>query len=149
MTQYERAHRRLINNMLCRGSLQQVTIGATATAQIGLMANEVHANLEMPENWGFISSPPVGSELIVAFFGGNRDHGTILKAFDKNTAPQTLEPGESMMYNAVSGTKVLLDKDGQITITPGGTTGSYITFDASGVLKFQVEEFWLNGTRIV
>lgn len=148
-TQQELAHTRKINNMLCRGKVNKVTVGNTATAQVDLMYGEVQNNLEMPENWGFISSPPPGAECVVAFFGGNRDHGTILKIFDKATAPKTLNPGESMMYNKVTGTKILLDKDGKISITSGSSAQYYITLSASGVLTMNVSEWWINGYRLV
>lgn len=146
-TQNDKMHIRKINNMLSRGKINSVVNAATATAQIDLMHGETQNNMELPDNFGFISVPPVGSECIAAFFGGNRDHGTILKAFDKRSAPKTLQPGESMQYNAVTGTKVYLDKNGMVTISSAAGT-FYMTMSASGILTFNLSEWWVNGYRL-
>lgn len=93
---------RRFNNMLSRGKLEKITDDKTPTAKINLMADELYDGLEFPQTWGFASRPPTGSEVIAAFFGGNRDHGTILTAFDKNTFPSELEDGDVMIWNGTN-----------------------------------------------
>lgn len=105
-----------IKNVLSRGIIRSVKNDKTATAQIDLLHGETNQGLEFPQQFGFISKPLDQAECIAAFFGGNRDHGTILAAFDKRYAPIDLEDGETCLYNKVTNTRVWLKQDGKILI---------------------------------
>lgn len=105
-----------MDNILSRGTLHSTTNAKTQKAKVSLMADEVNDGVEFPQDYGFISRPPGGSEVIVAHFGGERDHATILKAFHKSFAPNTLAEGESALYHS-SGSIVLMKADGSIDVT--------------------------------
>jgi phage baseplate assembly protein V len=128
--QYFRALKRLANNILARGEIKSIRNGKTATAQIGLMEGEVYDGIEYPQDYGFVSVPPSGSEAIVAFFGGNRDHGTILKTFNKAQAPITLAPGEAALYNS-SGSMIHAKSNGDISIQTASGASLNIGNDGS------------------
>lgn len=114
----------LINNMLCRGILKEVTAAKTPTAKVTLLDGETYDGIEFAQDFGFISNPPADgkTETISIFFGGQRDHGTILKAFNKdksfkNLNPDvTLEQGECAIYNKIANTYILMKADGSILI---------------------------------
>lgn len=117
------AHTRL-KNMFARGQLNSVSNGGTAKAQVQLMADEVNDGLEFPQDYGIISNPPAGSQVIALFLGGDRSHGSILKMFHPSYAPNNLASGEVALYH-MSGTIIHLKADGSVEMT--STTGMKIT----------------------
>jgi phage baseplate assembly protein V len=119
-----------INNTLSRGKLNSISNGKTATAQVGLMAEEVYDGVEYPQHFGFISHPPIGSEVITAHFGGNRSHATILAAFSKSHAPVNLAAGESAIYNA-AGSIVHVKANGDIEMTTAAGASINVKNDGS------------------
>lgn len=114
-----------IRNMFARGAVEKVTNGKTAKAKITMLDGEVYDGIEMPHQFGRQSNPPKGSEVLVFFYGGNRDHGSIIATFNKGHSVTDLAEGESVMFD-VSGSKVLVKADGSIHLTPSGGT-VYIT----------------------
>lgn len=112
-----------VQNMLSRGSLNSITNGKTAKAQVQLMADETYDGIEYPQDYGFISSPPSGSQVITGHFAGDRDHATILKAFHTQYAPKVLASGEVALYH-MSGSIILFKQDGSIDLTPNNGTVS-------------------------
>jgi phage gp45-like len=73
---HERMQSRM-DNIMSRGTLHSTRIAGTQVAKIGMMAEEINDGVEYPQDYGFISRPPGGSEVIVHHFGGERDHATI------------------------------------------------------------------------
>lgn len=110
-----------INNTFARGVIKKVTNGKTAKAKISMQANEVYDGIEMPQQFGRQANPPVGSEVLVFFHGGNRDHGSIIATFNKQHSVTDLAEGESVQFD-MSGTKILCKADGSVHITPSGGT---------------------------
>lgn len=111
----ERLHSRM-DNMFARGTLHDTTPAGTQTAKVSMMADETNEGVEFPQDYGFISRPPDGSEVIVMHFGGERDHASVLKSFHKAYAPKTLQKGESALYHR-SGSIILMKADGSIEAT--------------------------------
>lgn len=111
-----------IRNMFARGEVKEVTKGKTTKLKVEFLDGEIFDGIEMPNQFGHQFHPPVGSEVIALFLGGNRDHGSVLSVFNKqHTNQDTLEEGESSIFDQ-SGTKVLLKADGSVHITPSGGT---------------------------
>lgn len=116
-----------LNNILCRGILKGVVPAKTPTATVTLFDKETYAGIEFAQDFGLISYPPDDgkTEVLVAFIGGQRDSGTILKAFNKEkvaTLP-TLQKGETIVYNGVANTYIHLKADGTILIKTQATEG--------------------------
>lgn len=62
-------------NMIARGVIQLVTEGGqTQVLQIKVSADETHDGVERFQPYGLSSHPVAGTETIVLFIGGNRDH---------------------------------------------------------------------------
>lgn len=111
-----------IRNMFARGEVKKVTKGKTTTLKVEFLNGEVFDGIEMPNQFGHQFHPPIGSEVVALFVGGNRDHGSVLSVFNKaKTNQDTLEEGESSIYDA-TGSQILVKKDGSIHITPSGGT---------------------------
>jgi len=62
--------------------------------------SEVRANVPRIGEWGLASSPPLGSQAVVAAIGGDRGNLVVLGVEDRNTRP-TLLPGEVQIYTAL------------------------------------------------
>jgi phage baseplate assembly protein V len=108
---------RKISNMFSRGVVQRVNAGAkTQALQISMMADESRDNIEHAEPYGMTAQPLPGAEVIAGFFGGNRDHGTVLAVFDKRYRPTSVGAGEVCLYNH-EGTKILLKNGNLLEIT--------------------------------
>jgi phage baseplate assembly protein V len=111
-----------LRNMFARGEVKKITKGKTTKAKVEFLSGEIFDGIEMPQQFGHQSHPPVGSEVIALFLGGNRDHGSIIATFNKShTQQEELEEGETAMFDR-SGSKVVIKADGSISITPSGGT---------------------------
>lgn len=122
---------RKMNNFLSRGKLLDFdNTSKVPLLKVGLMANEIYDGLEFPQQFGIKSYPPKNCEVITAHFGGNRNHGTVLNAFDRNLMPDDLEEGETCLYNAFNA-RITLDKDSNIKLENENIT---ITITAAGAL---------------
>jgi phage gp45-like len=127
-----------LNNILCRGVLNTITQANVPTANISLFNEETYEGVEFSHDFGFISYPPCdgNTELIVAFLRGERDNGTILKAFNRkyslkqNSSINLLE-GECAVYNKISGNYLLFKQDGSILLQHN-IAGSFIKINADG-----------------
>lgn len=106
---------RKLNNTFSRGKMLELTPGKAATAKVSLLADEIFDGLEFAQQYGFISSPPVDSEILAAFLGGNRDHGTILNAFKRDLIPDDLEEGDVCIYGK-NGERIMIDATGNMLI---------------------------------
>jgi len=110
---------RQISNMLARGSVTLAnSAGKMQTLQVALLADEDKADVEHFEPFCFAASPLPGAEVLAAFIEGDRSHGVVLAATDRRYRPQTLQGGESAVYNAY-GMSIILTKNG-IVIAGGG-----------------------------
>lgn len=85
--------------------------GAIQTAQAQLLADEVQDDVERIQQYGFTSVPLDGAEAVVAFVGGNRDHGLIIAVDDRRFRLKGLRGGEVALYDD-QGQKVHLTRDG-------------------------------------
>lgn len=88
----------------------QVDLGPTgATGPLGLRDNTPRV-----AEYGFSSSPPPGSVVIVLALGGDRTEAVAIASHHQATRPTDLQPGEAMLYNGLTGAYVRLCADGKI-----------------------------------
>jgi len=104
--------------MFCKGLL--LLADDTDEVQlVKLTANdgEVQDGIERMQDYGFSSNPPANSPSIIAYIGGNKDHGVILKT-DGGTSRYTgLQIGEAVFYSMFN--NYILHKAGGITDVVG------------------------------
>lgn len=89
--------------------------GAIQTAQAQLLADEVQDDVERVQEYGFTSVPLPGAEAVVAFVGGNRDHGLIIAVEDRRYRLTAMQPGEVALYTHL-GDKIVIHADGSIAV---------------------------------
>jgi phage baseplate assembly protein V len=107
---------RRLNMMLARGVLRAVAdAGGIQVMQVGLLAGEVADGVERFQSYGMSSVPPAGGDTLVAFLGGNRDHGVVVAVNDRGSRPTGLNSGEVILYNDQNAS-VLLTNEGDLVI---------------------------------
>lgn len=91
--------------------------------------NETQSDLERVQEYGITSNPPIGSEAVVLYVGGSKDHGIVIKTDSGEFRVQSLASGEVCIYSQF-GQKILLDQNGEII---SSNSGGKTTLDSSGV----------------
>lgn len=125
-----------VRNMLGLGRVTLVDdSGAVQRMQGVFSAEEVIDLLQRVAEFGFTSSPPAGSDMLVVFVGGERSKGVVLGTSHPESRPTGLAPGEAMLYSQ-SGQRVYLSAGG-IVIDAAGTSvtvqnATDVTVSASG-----------------
>jgi phage gp45-like len=73
--------------------------GATPTVQVQLSALETKDGLQVLGQFGFSSSTPKGSRVVVIFGAGDRSKGTILGTVNPRTRRTGLAEGETVIFD--------------------------------------------------
>jgi phage gp45-like len=111
-------HRR-VRLMVSRGVLSLVDDAAgVQQVQVKLFAGEVRDGLERVQQYGFSSVPPVGSEAVVLFVGGSRDHGVVIGTESRGQRAGGQAAGVVTVYDG-AGHKIVFTAGG-IEIHGGG-----------------------------
>lgn len=84
------------------------------------LADELQDGIERLQNYGMSSVPPEGSEALVAYLNGNRDHGVVIVCDNGEFRQVDLKDGEVVVYSK-HGQAMLLDETGNIRATLPGT----------------------------
>lgn len=116
----DRLFRRIWNSLTFASVTQADDSGSVMMLQAttGSGATQQALNLPAPQQFGFSSVPPIGSDAAAHFVGGDRSNGVITATNHQASRPTGKLPGESMQFNAF-GMQVYLTENG-ITINGGG-----------------------------
>ncbi len=112
--------KRRVMNMLARGVINLITdSGGVQVVQFSGMAEETHNKVERFQNYGFTACPPEGSECIILFMGGNRDHPVVVSAEHRNSRKSAVagsqsSAGDSLLYTSNANFIRLQSEDGKI-----------------------------------
>jgi phage baseplate assembly protein V len=118
--------------MLARGVLRIVNDATKVQElQVDLLAGETRDHIEHFQGYGFTSHPFPGAEAVVAFHGGNREHGFVLKVDDRRYRLKSLAQGEVAIYDD-QGNKVTLQRNHKILAETGDGNAKV---ELDGVLK--------------
>lgn len=99
-----------------RGKLTVVNSNASVQrAQVSGLAEETLQDIEQLQQFGFTSSPPAGSDVIVLPLGGNTSHGIIVATEHSSYRIKSLASGEVAVYNQ-SGASIILKNNKIIDI---------------------------------
>ena len=91
--------RRRILLMVARGDIRSVaTDGGLQTFRSELLKDEFHDDVEHFEQYGYTSNPPVGSEALIVFPAGVRDHPICVAVGDRSFRFANLKSGEVALY---------------------------------------------------
>lgn len=89
-----------------------------------------HEEARRFQAWGVRSRPPKGVEAIVLRVGGGATNGVQVAHESGKYGPTNLNDGEVAIYCKASGTQIVLDQNGGITIT--GASGQNVNVNVSG-----------------
>ncbi|GBQ38925.1 phage baseplate assembly protein domain-containing protein [Komagataeibacter europaeus] len=90
----------------------------TPTVQAALAAGEIKADLPIMQEYGLASRPVPGSDLVIAFIGGDRTRGVVIATGDQRGRPKDLQPGEVCLFHPSTGSRIWLMADGSIALNP-------------------------------
>jgi phage gp45-like len=99
--------------------------GPVQRAQIQIFGDEIIDGLPVPHDYGFTSNPPVDSDVVAAFMGGNRKNGVIVAVGSQQYRIKNLKSGEVAIYDGI-GQSILLTKTG-IVINGNATLNGTLT----------------------
>lgn len=88
-------------NMLAKAVTKMVvdTLGRQK-AQVEVTKGELIDDVERMQDYGFTSNPPAsGTDALVAFFGGDRSQGIIIRMENRGFRLKSLETGEVAMFD--------------------------------------------------
>ena len=107
-----------VRGLVARGSVRRTRNGSDeqlGRLQVGLGGRAVHEDIVHAQPYGFGSRPREGAEAWILFPHGGRSAGYALVTDDRRGRP-SLEEGEAVLYNAVTGTRVHLRNDGSVRV---------------------------------
>ena len=88
-------------NMLAKAVTRKIidTLGRQ-TAQVEVTKGELIDDMERMQDYGFTSNPPIsGTDAIVAFLGGSREQGVIIRMENRQFRLKNLEAGEVALFD--------------------------------------------------
>lgn len=93
--------------------------GAVQKMQLRLGALETRDNLPRLAEFGLASNPPVGSDAVALFIGGDRSNGVVIATGHQQSRPIGLLPGETMLYSQ-DGKRIYITASGGIIVEANG-----------------------------
>ena len=137
--------RNSIKNLIARSIVRVVKDSTNMQLlQIEVLAGEVKSDVERVQNYGFSSVPKDGSEALVLFIGGNKDHAIVTAVDDSRVRKKDLKAGEVVMYDG-NGSFILLKDDKSIEHKSDGDQ----TFNNSGKIFLGGDKTMLPITGVV
>lgn len=128
-------------NMLAKAVTRKIidTLGRQ-TAQVEVTKGELIDDMERMQDYGFTSNPPIsGTDAIVAFLGGSREQGVIIRMENRSFRLKGLEAGEVAMFDDLGNVfKLGRNSVDLVAITKATVTAPIIEATASTSAKVQV-----------
>lgn len=107
---------RRILNMVARATVRKTDdSGKLQKVQLAIFKDEVRDEVDRVQNYGFTSVPKTGSDAIVVYVGGSRDHGVVIATDDGSARKKELKEGEVAVYSD-EGDYILLKRGNVIEI---------------------------------
>jgi phage gp45-like len=115
-----------VRALASRGVVQLSNDGRRAqTLQIIVDAGPPLDSVERFGEFGFVSRPPKGAEVLVICLGGDRSHPIAVATEYRDARPQGLAEGEAGLYSTSGGSvvaRITVRADGSVEITAGTVT---------------------------
>lgn len=127
-------------NMLAKAVTRKIldTLGRQ-TAQVEVTKGELIDDMERMQDYGFTSNPPIdGTDAIVAFLGGSREQGVIIRMENRQFRLKNLAAGEVAMFDDL-GNVIKLGRNSVdvVAVTKLTATAPIIEATASTSAKIQ------------
>lgn len=131
-----------INSLFSRA---EVTISDDSrkiqSLQVKVNEDEVLDNIERFQDYGFTSNPLQGAEAVLAFAGGKRSNGFIIKVDDRRYRLKALEKGEVAIYTD-EGDKIHFKRGKQIDVET-----SILTINTSAKVVVNTKDAEVNAEK--
>ena len=114
----DRAFQRILSMITCGRITLVDDTGAIQKLQVKINNAQVLDNVPHLMQFGFTSNPPVGTDVGLAFAGGDRNNGFAVGSNNLTSRPTGLQSGESQMYDSFG--KSIYLSDGAIFINANG-----------------------------
>lgn len=85
------------------------------------LEDEIQEGIEHVQPYGLTGNAPAGSECVIVFVGGNREHGVAVVIGNGEYRPKNLQAGEVALWSKF-GKNIHLNKGGEIAIGWDGLT---------------------------
>jgi phage baseplate assembly protein V len=123
--------------------------GSVQMLQLTLGPLETRDGTPRVAEFGFTSAPPVGSDAVLVFLGGNRKTGIVIATGHQQTRPTGLNAGESQIYDAF-GKSIYLTEDNGIVINANGAPvtvndATTVTINAISEIVMNTPTLQVNG----
>lgn len=134
-----RLHQRLLH-AIGRGRITTGNdSGSVQTQQVKLGPLEVKDDIPRLAEFGLTSMPPIGSDAVLLFIGGDRSNGAIVATGHQASRPTGLQAGETMIYSQ-DGKQVYLTAGGGIVVEAKGqavtvNNASIVTINAATKIR--------------
>lgn len=155
----ERLWRRL-QLLVGRGRISIVDDSKSAQVlQVRLGADETADGLPRLADYGFTSNPPLGSDAVVLFIGGERTNGVVIATNNQQFRMRSLAAGETAIYDN-QGRSVLLGAHGitvqgnaspitvETTSDITATAGGNMTLHAGGKITLSAPQVEIDATLL-
>ena len=117
-----------VKSGIARGLIKAVVdTGEIQLVKVSTVEGDTQDGIERLQPFGLSSNPPVGSEAVIMYFGGNREDGIVLMVDSGANRPTGLEAGEAQFYSEFAG-YVKSNKDGKLELS--GTAGTAVRFSS-------------------
>lgn len=143
---------RRVWNSLGFGSITAIDdSGPVQRAQLKLGYAEVRDRTPVMQLFGLSAFPPLPSDAVLVFIGGDRSNGVVIATNNQGSRPTGQSEGESTLYNA-HGMSVYLSKSG-IVVNAGNqpvtvNNATTVTVNASGDVIFNCPLLKVSGDII-
>lgn len=108
--------------------------------QVRLGEDEIKDGVPRMAEFGLTSMPPVGSDAVLVFIGGDRSNGAIVATGHQASRPRGLKVGETMLYSQ-DGKSIYLTASGGIVVQAKGqdvTVNSAATVTINAAAKVRM-----------
>lgn len=132
--------------MLMMGRAVLTALNDAGGIQVGradLLEDESRDNLERLQDYGFTSVPLPGADAFVAFPGGNRDNGVILRVDDRRYRLTGLKGGEVAIYTD-EGDSIILKRNNNIEVKT-----LHLLINAEEDAAINTKKFELNASKSI
>lgn len=123
--------------------------GAVQTVQVRLGEDETRDSTRRLAEYGFASSPPVGSDAVVLFIGGDRGRGVVVATNHQASRLRGLQPGEAAIFDD-QGQSIWIKRSGIVIEAAGRpvsvTGASVLKVDAADHVELDTPQLRVSGS---